>query len=119
MLEKYVECGHGQIAKQHDIRVNITVPVRIGSRTETIRPHRVVFADATGTKIALLVMADTSPHVGRGRGRTAYARFLELLRGTGHRLGLLTNGSQFRLIYAGIGFRVLVRMGERPLVRRR
>ena len=49
-------------------------------------------------------MADTSPHVGRGRGRNAYARFLELLRGTGHRLGLLTNGSQFRLIYAGIDF---------------
>ena len=33
-----------------------------------------------------------------------YAQFLELLRGTGHRLGLLTNGSQFRLIYAGIDF---------------
>ncbi len=52
----------------------------------------------------MLVMADTSPHVGRGRGRTAYARFLELLRGTGHRLGLLTNGSQFRLVYAGLDF---------------
>ena len=49
-------------------------------------------------------MADTSPQVGRGRGRTAYARFLELLRGTGHRLGLLTNGHQFRLIYAGLDF---------------
>jgi hypothetical protein len=104
LLEKYVECGHGQIAKQHDIRINVTAPVRIGSRTETLRPHRVVFADETGTKIALLVMADTSPHVGRGRGRTAYARFLELLRSTGHRIGLLTNGSQFRLIYAGLDF---------------
>ena len=104
VLEKYVECGHGQIAKQHDARINITVPVRIGSRTETLRPHRVVFTDEVGTKVALLVMADTSPHVGRGRGRTIYAKFLELLRGTGHRLGLLTNGSQFRLIYAGLDF---------------
>ena len=104
LLEKYVECGQGQIAKQHDARINVTAPVRIGSRTETVRPHRVVFADATGTKIALLVMADTSPHVGRGRGRTAYAQFLELLRATGHRIGLLTNGSQFRLIYAGLDF---------------
>ena len=51
-----------------------------------------------------MVMADTSPHVGRGRGRTEYARFLELLRGTGHRLGLLTNGQQFRLVYAGLDF---------------
>ncbi len=104
VLEKYVECGHGQVAKQHDIRLNITVPVRIGSRTETLRPHRVVFADENATKVALLVMADTSPHVGRGRGRTSYARFLELLRASGHRLGLLTNGSQFRLIYAGLDF---------------
>ena len=31
-------------------------------------------------------------------------RFLELLRGTGHRLGLLTNGHQFRLVYAGLDF---------------
>ncbi|HZZ81778.1 MAG TPA: hypothetical protein VFE62_24970, partial [Gemmataceae bacterium] len=29
---------------------------------------------------------------------------LELLRGTGHRLGLLTNGQQFRLVYAGLDF---------------
>ncbi len=78
--------------------------MRIGSRTETLRPHRVVFTDEIGTTTALVVMADTSPHVGRGRGRTAYSRFLELLRGTGHRLGLLSNGSQFRLVYAGIDF---------------
>jgi hypothetical protein len=104
LLEKYVEFGQGQIAKQHDIRINITAPVRIGNQTQTLRPHRVIFADEAGTKIALLVMADTSPHVGRGRGRTTYARFLELLRGTGNRLGLFTNGSQFRLVYAGIDF---------------
>ena len=104
VLEKYVQCGQGQVAKQHAIPPNLTAPVRIGNRTETLRPHRVVFADPSQSAVALLVMADTSPHVGRGRGRNAYARFLELLRGTGHRLGLLTNGSQFRLIYAGIDF---------------
>ena len=104
LLEKYVGCVQGQVAKQHDARVSLAVPVRIGTRTETIRPHCVVFSDGTGTTTAMLVMADTSPHVGRGRGRTKYAQFLELLRGTGHRLGLLTNGSQFRLIYAGIDF---------------
>jgi len=104
LLEKYVGYVQGQVAKQHDARVSLAVPVRIGTRTETIRPHRVVFSDGTGTTTAMLVMADTSPHVGRGRGRTKYAQFLELLRGTGHRLGLLTNGSQFRLIYAGIDF---------------
>jgi hypothetical protein len=49
-------------------------------------------------------MVDTSPQIGRGRGRTVYSQFLELLRGTGHRLGLLTNGTQFRIVYAGTDF---------------
>ena len=71
----------------------------------------------TGTKTALLVMADTSPHVGRGRGRTAYARFLELLRGTGHRLGPAHQRQPVPADLCGPGFRVLVRMGKRPLVR--
>jgi len=89
------------VARQGHIPGRLTAAIRIGSRTETIRPHRVVFADAAQEVPALLVMADTSPHVGRGRGRTAYARFVELLRATGRRLGLLTNGSQFRLISPG------------------
>ncbi len=88
------------------------------------QPHRNIAAPSSrlcrsrpARRLPCWCMADTSPHVGRGRGRTAYAQFLELLRGTGHRLGLLTNGSQFRLIYAGLDFESSVRMGERPLVR--
>lgn len=104
LLENLLGHTSGRLAKQHDIPEKLTAVVRIGSRSETIRPHRVVFADETGTTPALLVMADTSPQVGRGRGRTVYSRFLELLRGTGHRLGLLTNGQQFRLVYAGLDF---------------
>ena len=93
-----------QVAKQGSIPGKLTAAIRIGSRTEILRPHRVIFADTSHTIPAILVMADTSPHVGRGRGRTTYARFVELLRATGQRLGLLTNGSQFRLIYAGLDF---------------
>ena len=104
LLENYVGHGHARLAKQHNIPENLTAVVRIGTRTDTIRPHRVVFADDEGKTPALLVMADTSRIVGRGRGRTVYSRFLELLRGTGHRLGLLTNGHQFRLVYAGLDF---------------
>jgi hypothetical protein len=104
LLEHYVGHGGQRIARQHSIPEKLTAVVRIGSRSDTIRPHRVIFADQEGKTPALLVMADTSPQVGRGRGRTAYARFLELLRGTGHRLGLLTNGHQFRLVYAGLDF---------------
>jgi hypothetical protein len=119
LLEHYLGLKGGQLARQNALPPRLKHDVRVGSRTETLRPHRVVFADAAGTVPALLVRADASPQVGRGRGRTAYARFLELLRGTGHRLGLLTNGRQFRLIYAGPGLRVVVRVGERTVVRPR
>ncbi|MFO0904269.1 MAG: hypothetical protein U0939_14800 [Pirellulales bacterium] len=104
LLENFVGHPASQIAKQHSIPDKLTVAIRIGTRSETIKPHRILFADESGETPALMVMVDTSPHVGRGRGRTTYARFLELLRGTGHRLGLLTNGQQFRLIYAGLDF---------------
>ena len=75
LLEHYVGHEKHRLAKQGSIPENLTAAVRIGSRTDTIRPHRVVFADDLGKTPALLVMADTSPHVGRGRGRTAYSRF--------------------------------------------
>jgi hypothetical protein len=104
LLENYVGHHKTRIANQHSISENLTAAVRIGNKSDTIQPHRVVFADDERKTPALLVMADTSHIVGRGRGRTAYSRFLELLRGTGHRLGLLTNGRQFRLVYAGLDF---------------
>lgn len=104
LLDGYLGHGYGRLARQNAIPEKLTTVVRIGSGSQTIRPHRVVHADANATVPALLVMADTSAQIGRGRGRTAYARFLELLRGTGHRLGLLTNGFQFRLVYAGLDF---------------
>ena len=104
LLDPYIGHRWGRLARQNTIPEKLTAVVRIGTRSETIRPHRVVHADANATVPALLVLADTSAQVGRGRGRTVYARFLELLRGTGHRLGLLTNGYQFRLVYAGLDF---------------
>jgi len=98
--------GHdnGTFAKQGSIPETLTTTIRIGSRTETLKPDRVIFSDEDHEHPTLLLMADTSPHVGRGRGRNTYSRFLDLLRGTGQRLGLLTNGRQFRLVYAGLDF---------------
>jgi hypothetical protein len=104
LLDPYMGHRWGRLVRQGSIPEKLTTVIRIGTRSETIKPHRVVYADANATVPALLVMADTSAQVGRGRGRTVYARFLELLRGTGHRLGLLTNGYQFRLVYAGLDF---------------
>ena len=96
--------NNGRLAKQGHIPDKFTAAIRIGTKTETLKPDRVLFADALCQVPALLVLADTSPQVGRGRGRTAYARMIELLRSTGHRLGLLTNGRQFRIVYAGLDF---------------
>lgn len=104
LLENFVRHPSARLVKQHSIPEEYTVAVRIGSRSDTLRPHRILFADENAETPALLVMADSSAHVGRGRGRTVYSCFLELLRGTGHRLGLLTNGQQFRLVYAGLDF---------------
>ncbi|MFH1740117.1 MAG: hypothetical protein ABIH23_14000, partial [bacterium] len=104
LLEKYLGHTGSLLARQQSIPDQLKTVVRIGSRSETLRPHRVIFADGDDKTPALLVVADTSRQVGRGRGRTAYARFLELLRGTGQRLGLLTNGLQIRLVYAGLDF---------------
>ena len=103
LLEKYIGHADQRMARSHSIPESLTAVVRIGSRTETLRPDRVLFAEDGKTPL-LLVKADTSPHIGRGKGRTEYARFLELLRGCGHRIGLLTNGLQFRLVYAGLDF---------------
>jgi hypothetical protein len=103
ILEKYIGHEDQRLSRSHNIPESLTAVIRIGSRTETLRPDRVLFAEDGKTPL-LLVKADASPHIGRGKGRTEYARFLELLRGCGHRLGLLTNGLQFRLVYAGLDF---------------
>lgn len=103
LLERYIGHTDQRLARSHSIPESVTAIIRIGSRTETLKPDRVLF-DEDGKTPLLLIKADTSPHVGRGKGRTEYARFLELLRGCGHRVGLLTNGLQFRLVYAGLDF---------------
>jgi hypothetical protein len=69
---------------------------------ERLRPDRVLYLDSDRTKPALAVFVDRAKRVGMGRGRTSYSKLLEFLRGSGMKLGLLTNGSQFRLCYAGL-----------------
>jgi len=50
----------------------------------------------------LFIQTDSSPRLGMYRGRRSYSHFLELLRKTNVNLGILTNGHQIRLIYAGL-----------------
>lgn len=98
LFEGFLKYSTFNVRKQGQIPDSLIASFQIGSRREPLRPHRVFeVGDAT-----LLLMVDTNPQLGRGRGRTAYARLIELLRGTGKKLGILTNGLQIRLVYAGL-----------------
>src|SRR5258708_23819536 len=71
---------------------------------ERLRPHRILFRDRTQRDPALFVWIEPNRHLGQGHGRTAYSKLLELLRAKNVKLGLLTNGRQFRLCYAGLDY---------------
>ena len=45
-----------------------------------------------------------SKRIGIGRSRNEYSKLLENMRATGVPLGILTNGKQIRLIYAGMDY---------------
>lgn len=64
---------------------------------ENIKPRR-VWQHEGGT---LPVFVDEEPRLGIGRGRRCVARVIEWLRARSLNLALLTNGRQWRLIYAG------------------
>lgn len=66
--------------------------------SENIKPRR-VWQHEGGT---LPVFVDEEPRLGIGRGRRSVARVIEWLRARSLHLALLTNGRQWRLIYAGI-----------------
>lgn len=70
---------------------------------ERLRPNRVLLYKADENKPLFLVKIDSeNVRVGMGRGKTEYSKFLTLLRSTKVPFGVLTNGYQFRLIYAGM-----------------
>lgn len=66
----------------------------------SLKPQRVL-VDEKG-KPVLLLQTDRSDRLGMYRGRRSYAQFVELLRRTNTSLGILTNGHQIRLVYAGL-----------------
>jgi len=70
-----------------------------------LAPDRVLLGLEPLDPAKFLVKIDrASKRVGLGRGRQIYSEFLELLRGTNTPLGILTNGHQFRLVFAGIDY---------------
>ncbi len=71
---------------------------------ERLRPDRILFRDSTQREPAFFVWIEQTRQLGQGQGRSAYGKFLELLRAKNVKLGLLTNGRHFRLCYAGLDY---------------
>ncbi len=65
-----------------------------------IKPWRVL-TDQNGEAI-LLLQRDESQRLGIHNGRRSYTQFVELLRKTNVSLGMLTNGHQIIMVYAGL-----------------
>ena len=68
---------------------------------ESVRPRH-LWLGPRGTALPVFVTADARLGIGRGRRETS--RVLGWLRGGNERLALLTNGRQWRLLFAGLDF---------------
>jgi len=87
---------------------NIPKELGVNSLTgDKLRPHRILFESRSKKtpRIAVWIEPPVAGKqdfrtLGTGKGRTNYSKLLEYLRGAGIKLGILTNGIQFRLVYA-------------------
>lgn len=68
---------------------------------ETVKPRQLW----TGGKGGLLpVFIDKEPRIGLGRGRRLVSQVLQWLRSSNLKLAIVTNGRQWRLVFAGLDF---------------
>ena len=80
------------------------VPATWGRRAvtgETVKPRH-LWSGPRGA--ALPVFIDDTKRIGVGRGRRAVSRVLGWLRAGGEHLALVTNGRQWRLVFAGLDY---------------
>ena len=68
---------------------------------ETAKPRQLW---RTSSGAMLPVFLDDETRLGIGRGRRSLSQVIQWLRGGGERLAILTNGRQWRLIFAGLDF---------------
>ncbi|MGE0706310.1 MAG: hypothetical protein AB7P22_20495, partial [Vicinamibacterales bacterium] len=74
---------------------------RTGVAGEAIKPRHLWRGDFGAI---LPIFIDTESRLGTGRGTKAASQTLQWLRAGKERLGLLTNGRQWRLVFAGLDF---------------
>ncbi len=78
---------------------------RRGFGGETIRPDHLWIASTGGL---MPVFIDDQKRLGLGRGKRVYSHVLQWLRATGQALAVLTNGQQWRIVFAGSDFDAFV-----------
>jgi len=99
VLEDFLGSASGEWLKGPQVPEKYTC---VGPTGERLRPQRVLLRPDGSSRPALLVVVDRNPRLGIGKGRKAYGNLLRILRSCDVPLGLLTNGRQFRLVFAGL-----------------
>lgn len=100
-MEEFLGHGRAVWLKGSDVPPSLAID---SAFRERLRPNRVLYRSPDKDQPAALVLVDRVPRLGQGRGRSGYSKLLELLRASGVKLGILTNGMQIRLCYAGLDY---------------
>lgn len=104
ILETFLGYENSWWQKHNKISDEFKIPVS-KSGLGVLKPQRVLLHEGNPDQVRFLVSIELeTKHVGMGKGRAKYSTFVELLRETGVPLGILTNGHQLRLVYAGMDF---------------
>jgi hypothetical protein len=74
---------------------------RVALTGETVKPRQ-LWIGANGSVMPVFI--DKEKRVGVGRGRKSVSQVLQWLRGGDGKLAVLTNGRQWRLLFAGLDF---------------
>jgi hypothetical protein len=99
VLEKV--CGFGPESGYWERAGDVaTIWTRRAITGEAIKPRHLWHSNVSG--VLPVFISDESESIGRGRGRKTVSNVLHWLRSSNCRLALLTNGRQWRLLYAAL-----------------
>lgn len=99
VLENFLKINTGLWLKGNQITEEHSLTTLLKER---VKPNRIYFSSPDNSVPLIAVFIDGSSRLGIGVSRKTYGRALQYLRAKNIKLGLLTNGAQFRLCYAGI-----------------
>lgn len=95
-------CGLDTVSGQWYRESNVaTAWTRHNSIGEAIRPNQLWISNKSGT---LPVFIDSAKRLGIGHGRRSISRTLQWLRKSDQHLALVTNGRQWRILFAGMDY---------------